>query len=198
MSDKAHVPSLVDDDLPDDQAAPDVSTDPDDTTAISVEFWGVKVKIPFQPSPAGEKPPTSWKQVAGRVNRRLMAIAVGLFGAAQDLVDGTRAVIRGAAKIPPESAAKVKRARSKADHREGVRQGQVESGTLPPMLPSAPQDILEDLLLRKRAEGHEASIVDLGSGRIAIVFVKAGDGRAALEHARKTLPEETDIDESAG
>jgi hypothetical protein len=167
----------------DEPAKKEVSSD---TSAIEVDVYGIKARI--EPTETGEPDPKTWKEVGRTVNKTLMALAVNLVRAPLDLVVGTRMIWRGLARIPASIAGCIEQGHKKAERLEAKAQEKAEQENLPPPPATKSLDLIESLILKTRAEGFAAEIVEREDGSVALVFVKPEDRANVGPLIQKALP----------
>jgi hypothetical protein len=111
---------------------------------IVVEAYGFKVDVNSRPDDLGEQPPSSWKDVPGRVNQHLMRIAVAPTRLVAEALEGVTRLIRGLSRLPSSIVNRVQRAHFEADAIEGQRQ-QIARGLIKQHVASAkPRALLTD------------------------------------------------------
>jgi hypothetical protein len=179
-----HVPA--DQESPGDPGESYVTSKTAERTGIQVD--GYKVKVHVRPAETGEPTPETWGEVARSVNEKLKALAVSSVGLVVDVVEGSRRIVRGLAEIPAAVAHRIDRAHVKADREEAIEQEKAESRAMPPPLPAAAVDRVEEILLRLQAEGTAVEIHELEDGRQAILIVKPEDRQIAAAIAGRALP----------
>jgi hypothetical protein len=171
---------------PDDPAGAEVSADPVQQSGIQIDGYTVKARI--VPARTGDPIPKSWSEVWRMVNAKLMSIAFNLVGLVDDIIVGSRKLVRGLTTMPRKAARRVERSHAIADRVEAIAQEKAEKEPAPESLAAEAADRIESLILRKQAEGYAAEIVDLGDGRQALVFVKPEERALIGPLIRKALP----------
>ena len=167
-------------------------SDDEDRELVQIDVYGIKVKVP--PSPSAEADPRSWREVATKVNQKLMAITAGLFGTLDDTVKSVRSLVRGVGGISAALAEKIQKAHSRSDAVEAKKQAHSVQGSSDLATNGYALSGLEELLRRKWLEGNSVRILSDGQ-RTVLLVLKPTDEEAQKQLVQATLaalPEHTE------
>jgi hypothetical protein len=164
----------------------------DDSTAtekdvLQVDVYGIKVRGLV--ASYTEPRPTSWKEVAVRINQHLMAIADGVFGVIAETLEGAKRLIKGTTSIPEAVAGRIESTHKTMEKRESGHEEVLEVFPYGDLYDKAGAVLqLQAKLKELRDRGLAAGVTLDGDGR-PIIFVVRKDlsGRVA-QIARGALP----------
>jgi hypothetical protein len=164
----------------------------DDNTAtekgvLQVDVYGIKVRA--QAADSTEPRPTSWKEVAVRINQHLMAIAEGVFGVLAEALDGAKRLIKGTTSIPRAVAGRIESTHKAVEKRESGHQEVLEVFPCDDLYDKTGAALqLQTKLKELRDRGLAAGITLDNDGRPIIFVVRKELSGHVAQIARGTLP----------
>lgn len=151
---------------------------------IQVDVYGVKFRLGTSPDDTAE--PTSWIEVAERINTELKSIVSNTVSLAADVLRAARSLVRGIGGLPTRLAARVGRAHARADSAEAERSASVSSGG--EAVARLARERIEALLLEKRESGLTAEVyLDPQTNHLVVCVLPAMDGSQVADLAASAL-----------
>lgn len=168
----------------------------DDRIIVVIDKYQVIVPAP---KAADEAPPQSWREVAVRMNKYLMRVAVGVPRLVAFVLEGAANLISGLARVPDAVTKHIEGAHVEADIAEASKQQLVEQQSQLLVTSSLPNDARPDdeakaalervlqILAKYRAMGVDAYVTFAENGAPVIV---CGAPSGSAEQIRRLITEE--------
>jgi hypothetical protein len=148
---------------------PEKSQVSEDRPTVQIDLYGVKARGLVVDS--GEPTVRTWREVGIAINGHLKRIAVSVFGLMEDVVRGSRNLIRGVTGIPEAVRVRIANAHNGADFEEWLKQQEAQRGIQVVATPETAAKRLEDVLESLKGQGVEVSMFQLKNGTWCIGLV---------------------------